>query len=54
MTAWFIAALVWRLLVFCFIVVFIARMISGFRARMTETLDAARRGQLPSTLIREP
>jgi len=43
MTAWFIVALVWRLLVFCFIVVLIARMVSGFRARMTETFDAARR-----------
>ena len=43
MTAWFIAALVWRLLVFCFIVVFIARMISGFRARMADEAENARR-----------
>ncbi len=40
---WFIAALVWRLLVFCFIVVFIARMVNGFRTRMTEDAEHARR-----------
>jgi len=43
MTAWFIAALVWRLLVFCFIVVFIARMVNGFRTRMTDDAEQARR-----------
>jgi len=36
MTAWFIAALVWRLLVFCFIVVFIVRMALGVRERMLD------------------
>ncbi len=36
MTAWFGLYLVWHFLVICFIVVFIARMLVGFRSRMMD------------------
>ena len=36
MTLWFVGTLVWRFLVFCFIVVFVGRMAFGVRERMLD------------------
>ena len=42
MTAWFVSFLIWHFLVFCFIVILIARIADGFRQRMVEGSKKAR------------